>query len=366
MKLRPGLKKRIHEKLSQFVAKKATPGAQLALGWKNHSLGFFCSGVADPLSQMRVQPTTLFDISSLTKIVCTVSLWMKEFQKNSARQLQDPLKTLFPSFSSALKEKTIEDLLNHRAGLSPLFEKTEELTDRQQRVRFFLNEVDKSYEPKEEIKTVYSDIDFMLLGIALEQIHGQRLREIFPNQPNLCFGPISMSHFLSRHLFRRPFAASLLSLEGEPQWMNGEVQDPRSQWLGGDAGHAGLFANASAIESWGRELYLSYYGKSLDLSDKVVRTFIDFEKKSDNFSENFLGGFDTPAPGGLSQAGSCFSDQSIGHLGFSGASFWMDLQSGARITLLTHRHFKGGDPDLIKKERPLLHDWLMHEVFFKI
>ena len=66
-------------------------------------------------------------------------------------------------------------------------------------------------------------------------------------------------------------------------------------------------------------------------------------------------GFDVPTPG-QSSAGRYFSPQSVGHTGFTGTSFWIDLDQGQMVVLLTNRVHLGRDHDKIKAFRPRFHE----------
>jgi hypothetical protein len=56
----------------------------------------------------------------------------------------------------------------------------------------------------------------------------------------------------------------------------------------------------------------------------------------------------------------------IGHLGYTGCSFWMDLEKGHRVTLLSHRHGPDQDESLLGKLRPGLHDWIYQNIFQEV
>jgi CubicO group peptidase (beta-lactamase class C family) len=134
--------------------------------------------------------------------------------------------------------------------------------------------------------------------------------------------------------------------------------------LGGDAGHAGLFGTSEGVEDWGRELFMCYHGKGLLFSDRIIRDFIQFEGHERG---KFLNGFDTPSIGNeISQAGRRFSEFTIGHLGYTGTSFWMDIEKGYRVTLLSHRFAPAIDIQTLRALRPDFHDWLHAEVFSKL
>ena len=69
-------------------------------------------------------------------------------------------------------------------------------------------------------------------------------------------------------------------------------------------------------------------------------------------------GFDTPSLT-ASSSGSHFSKSSVGHLGFAGTSFWMDLEREIVVILLTNRVHPTRANDGIKAFRPRLHDAVM-------
>ncbi len=365
--LKASLKKRIFEKLKALVKQGAAPGFQLVLGFKDQTLGSFSVGNADLQKFRRLRDNTWFDLASLTKILVTVDLIIRSLQSKQIADLDQPLKTWFPFLSSELKNISLAEVLNHRSGLPPIFEYSREvgadLPSREDRVRFFLRKVDETYlPPVAEKKVVYSDVGFMLLGMVLEQIHGKRLRQIVTYSQNLAFGPIRFKAEFLSWLFQNSTVAASLSLESKTKWLKGVVQDPRAQWLMGDAGHAGLFGTAMGIEEWGRELYMGYQGKSTIYSDKVLRSFLQFENKSGSY----INGFDTPSTEGVSQAGSHWGPQTVGHLGYTGPSYWTDLEKGYRVTLLCSRFQLGANSEILRTLRPAFHDWLCLEVFSKI
>ncbi|MFZ0243168.1 MAG: serine hydrolase, partial [Desulfobacterales bacterium] len=69
-------------------------------------------------------------------------------------------------------------------------------------------------------------------------------------------------------------------------------------------------------------------------------------------------GFDAPSPTG-SSSGRYFSPATVGHLGFTGTSFWLDLRQSIGVILLTNRVHPNRTNDSIKSFRPRLHDAVM-------
>jgi CubicO group peptidase (beta-lactamase class C family) len=125
--------------------------------------------------------------------------------------------------------------------------------------------------------------------------------------------------------------------------------------VGGIQGHAGLFGTASDVHRLLLQLLAAYHGnRSPNLFRKnLVRLF--FRRLAD--SDKTLG-FDTPSPAG-SSSGKFFSTNSVGHLGFTGTSFWMDLDRSIIVILLTNRIHPTRDNEAIKAFRPELHDAVM-------
>lgn len=347
------LKRRIKIRLKELVQDGGAPGFQLSLGLRDECLGVWSEG--------SVTDRTWFDLASLTKIISTVSLTMLAVQQKKIPRLSEPLQSFFPFWTSDLKSKTIGDLLNHRAGLPAIFESLEAFPTRQEKVRHFLTQVDKDYKP---IEVAYSDVGFMILGILLEQVYGKRLRDLIKEilvYPHLLsYGPISTSFEWMRIFLGGHSTAKILSLEDRSIWLHGIAQDPRAEWLDGDAGHAGLFGSALGVELWAERIFKAYHGKDTLLSDQVVRNFIQFP----NSTERWINGFDRPTP--PSQAGALFSDTTIGHLGYTGCSFWMDIESGARVSLLSHRFSPKVDAEKLKSLRPAFHDWIWKQVFAEL
>jgi len=84
-----------------------------------------------------------------------------------------------------------------------------------------------------------------------------------------------------------------------------------------------------------------------------------FFKRNDNTKRAL--GFDMPAIS-RSSCGRYFSRKSVGHLGFTGTSFWMDLEQSIIVILLTNRVHPSRDNDRIKYFRPILHDTIMENI----
>lgn len=359
----------VQKRLRAFVRAGAARGVQLSIGYKSENLGVFCAGMADPDLKIPMRPNTLFDLSSLTKVIVVVWCLACARHQRKMESFDEAIGTRFPHFQSALREVSFRELLEHRSGLPAVFENTDQSSsERSDRIRQFLESIDQSYEPEKRGQELYSDVGFMLLGLILEEIYAKDLSQIFEDlyakREDLSFSPQAfLPRWWMRFLPAETIASRYSLGEGQEKLTN-QVQDPRAQWLGGISGHAGLFGTARAVDDWAREVYEIYHGKGLRVGDKSLRELVDLDLRSEG--KRFIGGFDTADLSGNSQAGRKVTSFTIGHLAYTGCSLWMDMESGWRVVLLTQRHQSSVDPERIKSLRPLLHDWLYEEVFSKI
>jgi CubicO group peptidase (beta-lactamase class C family) len=198
----------------------------------------------------------------------------------------------------------------------------------------------------------YSDIGFILLGKALEVLAGDYLarygeREIFrPLGVTSTFfcPPASLRHLIPPTVNDTTFRGRVIQ---------GEVHDEHAYVLGGVGGHAGLFSNALDVLTFaGCILAEGRTSEGLQLfKPETVQLFATRQNEPAGTSRAL--GWDTPtAP---SSSGKHFSPSSIGHLGYTGTSLWIDRERQLAVVLLTNRTW----PDrakAIQQVRPAFHD----------
>ena len=159
----------------------------------------------------------------------------------------------------------------------------------------------------------------------------------------------------------RPASRALIPPTENDTWfrhrvIQGEVQDENAFLLNGAAGHAGLFTNAHDLLTLAREI-LAAGGDSAVGEDArlfhpaTVELFA--ERQAPEGSTRALG-WDTP--GENSSSGRHFSKRSIGHLGYSGCSLWIDREAGIAVVLLTNRTWPDRANQAIRQVRPEFHD----------
>jgi CubicO group peptidase (beta-lactamase class C family) len=92
-------------------------------------------------------------------------------------------------------------------------------------------------------------------------------------------------------------------------------------------------------------------------TNEVLRYAFEWKKEKSTWAL----GFDRPTPGKTS-SGAYFSPKSVGHLGFTGTSFWIDPQHDVIVVLLTNRVHPSRDNMKIREFRPLFHNTLMNHI----
>jgi CubicO group peptidase (beta-lactamase class C family) len=292
---------------------------------------------------------TVFDLASLTKVLATTTAFMRLVEQGAVA-LDDPVAKVLPHFAERDKEAvTFRHLLTHSAGLKPLRDFYAPLAERERKTgeRILATPAAKAWvidsicrsalvHPPGEA-AVYGDLDFIALGAAIEQIVGKPLDAHCAETIYAPLGLASMRFLpLAQPLgddVRRTIAATEnCAIREKILW--GEVHDPNAWAMGGVAGHAGLFASADDVLQFGRTLVDVWHGRS----DAFPRARLAEFATKQNLppGSDWALGWDTPAAQG-SSAGRHFSAHSIGHLGFTGTSLWVDLDAECAIALLTNR-----------------------------
>jgi CubicO group peptidase (beta-lactamase class C family) len=345
--------------LQDGIARKAFPGCAFGIlaGGRvvlSSSLGRFTYDETSPA----VKPETVFDVASITKVVATTAMVMLLYQQGRL-DIDTPLGEILPGFvvgrqaRDQARHVKLRHLLAHSSGLPGIvqFFKTADSP-----AKLFQSCLELPLEAEPGSRAEYSDPGFILLGKALEVVTRESLTKWTHREIFLPLG-MKATHF-------RPPAhdrATIPPTEEDTSWrhrvIQGEVQDENAVVLGGVAGHAGLFSNvpdllrfAAVITGAGREPGSAEPGTSL-FHRETVETFA--ERQAPEGSSRALG-WDTPS--GNSTSGRHFSGHSIGHLGFSGCSLWIDLEAHIVVALLTNRTWPDRANRLIREVWPAFHD----------
>lgn len=359
---------RINQEMKRGIDGGVFPGASLLVFRKQKTLSEQVYGMAQLEPETRkLTQTTLFDISSLTKPVCTASLFIKAVQEGRC-SLYDPVNTFYPSLRAA--HMSLRHLLNHTSGLPDYRPYYQTLVN--EHPDWMMTHRGKDWiiqsilkEPlisKPGEKVLYSDLGYILLGHILEKIYQKRLDQIFDES-------IAQTFKLNHTFFVRTdkkenhppiqFAATEIC-PWRKRVLCGEVMDDNAYAMGGMAGHAGLFSTASDIRKWIDELRLARQGRSRLIKREIFDQFCSIPIKRDINARYFTLGFDTPSH--PSSSGKYFSPNSLGHLGYTGCSFWWDLKQDVVIILLTNRVHPSRENKKITEFRPIIHDTVIESL----
>jgi CubicO group peptidase (beta-lactamase class C family) len=310
-----------------------------------------------------MQKDTIFDLASLTKPMATAVAVMVLIDHGKL-DLDEPLETLLSQELPRDKKRlTPRWLLSHSAGLADwnsfyLGLESIRPEERKQMLRKWIMDMPLVYPPGKGV--LYSDLGFMVLEWIVEKKSGLPLPRFLDRH---VYGPLH----LGRTLFAtRPtgFGEEAFAATEDCPWRKrvilGEVHDENAFVVGGYSGHAGLFGSAADVYRMVNHLWEHYVGARRDIfSPETVKRF--FTRQNLVEESTFALGWDTPSAKG-SSAGRYFSSKSVGHLGFTGTSVWMDLEKDILVVFLTNRIHPSRDNEKIRQFRPRLHDAIMEEL----
>lgn len=358
--------------LRQATQDGTIPGAVICVGYQNQMVWQQAYGAAALLPTWRpMQRDTLFDLASLTKVVATTSLALCADHDGVCR-LDDRLQRFYPTLASTVfGAVTLRQLLTHTGGLAawqPLYQRllphdpalsdTASACKRRRQATCLILHGPLDYTPGSHV--LYSDLGFILLGNLLEAQYGQPLSILFLNKVVAPLGLCNLAYRPLDHPSPLPTASTAYAATEACAWRGrvlvGEVHDENAWAMGGIAGHAGLFATAEALWRFAQALLDTAAGKHDWLPAALLQeSWQRFPVPAGNTRTL---GWDTPTPG-RSTAGAYFSSRSIGHLGFTGTSLWIDLERQVIVILCTNRVHPSRQATGIQRLRPAVHNLVM-------
>ncbi len=273
---------------------------------------------------------TIFDIASLTKVVATTPALMKLFEQGKLR-FNDPVTAYLPEFQGGHSDITVRDLLTHFSGMRPDLDLEPPWSGYETGIRRALME--KPTSPP-ATRFVYSDINFVLLGEIVHRLSGKPLDEY---ARDAVFAPLGMRETV----FHPAPSPRIAPTEIDPTTgapFRGVVHDPTARYMGGVAGHAGVFSTAADLAKYA-QMMLDGGGRLF--SPLTVKKFTSPNSPPD---QPILRGLGWDIDSGYSAPrGELFPIGSYGHTGFTGPSLWIDPASKTYIVLMTNSvHPKGG------------------------
>ena len=310
----------------------------------------------------RIRRKTFFDLASLTKPLATTLSILCLIEQGHIT-LTDTYSDLSTKNVAIEKSKiTIAHLLSHSSGLCPYrpyfkhfspsfnIENTKKLLQ-----RIIADPLE--YETGTDCR--YSDLGFILLGDIVEQVSGQSLDSYF--QKNI-IQPLHLEKdiFFLASTTKNESRSSLFAATEQCKWrkriIRKEVHDEHAFLMGGVGGHAGLFGTVTGVVTLLQHILETWQGRenSLPVSQPLLVKALQ-RKYSDR---TWCLGFDTPSSG-YTSAGKYFCPRSVGHLGYTGTSFWIDPEKSCIVALLSNRVHPSRENKKIREFRPWFHDQIM-------
>ncbi len=372
----------IDKMMYNAVADGVFPGGALLFSRYGEVLFHRVYGIVDTTDPRPVSHRTFFDLASLTKPLATALAVMILIQQGKL-YLDQEIGDLIPAVAGDEKSRIrISELLCHQSGLidyRPYYRELGKLRSHERRsaLERYLAAEPLILPPGRQ--TRYSDIGFMMLewivrivaGVSLERFvdryvyHPLGIDDLFfiptGDTDNLC---------VVSERVGRDFAAT----ENCP-WrgytVKGAVHDENAYVMGGVAGQAGLFGTASSVHRLLSFIMTLYDGDAENVATRTRRRYLSspvFESlllrtflKQQGSSGRALG-FDMPSAAGSSSGGHFSPTHTVGHLGFTGTSFWMDLSRSIIVILLTNRVHPSRANERIRWFRPRIHNAVMQYI----
>ncbi len=348
--------------LLEGVRKGCYPGAVLLVAHAGEIVFFDAAGFRTlSLDTFPMDTETFFDLASLTKVLATTVCVMMLVDRG-ALALDCPLADLLSQeIPKDKQEITPRMLLNHCSGLPSWRPFYLDLVifpfaERKALLRKWIVEQPLVCAPS--TKAVYSDLGFVILEWIIETVSNRSMDEFVLKE---CIKGIPFSGgFFNNNGLSFP-AKDMFAATEKCRWrkriLQGEVHDENAYALGGFSGHAGMFGRARDVYEIINLMRECFYGIKKDLVSR--NTILEFFTRQNIVTgSSWALGWDTPSVNG-SSAGRFISRNSVGHLGFTGTSVWMDMDRDVQVILLTNRIHPNRSNEQIRMFRPRIHDMIM-------
>ena len=335
---------------------------------KNSAYGYarkYADGGELLATPVKMTTDTLFDLASNTKMFATNFALMKLVSEGKL-DVSLPINHYLPTYRGSGRDlRTVKDILTHNAGYSPqvrFFTRDNHLG-----TAFFSQNAERTkqliltkvpFAVGRSAKRMYSDTDYMLLGMVIEKITGMALDTYVEYD---IYHPLALDSTafnpLEKGFRKNQFAAT--EINGTTRGhrvdfdnvrtyvLQGEVHDEKAfHSLGGVAGHAGLFSTGKDLAVLAQVLLnRGGYGEKQLFSSKVIDQFI----KPDDGNGTYGLGWQRANNGDRKwHFGPYASASAYGHTGWTGTVTVIDPEHDLAIILLTnarHSEIEGDNKD---------------------
>lgn len=313
-----------------------------------HGRAIYADAIGAAVREPEVHPATLdtiYDLASLTKPLVTGLLCARLVERGKLT-LDTSIAQYLLEFDRPDKNRiTVRELLTHTSGL-PAWRPLYILTNGEREAAVAaIAQLPLEYEPGTRV--IYSDLGFIVLGFLLQRLSGKRLVELAQQDimdrlrlAHTWFDPKQASQTAvaaceSGNAYERNMCEHDPANSRYDGWREGliwgEVHDGNAYFLGGAAGHAGLFANARDTL---RLAHQFIGGLSELLAKETCELFRQNMTEGLNEVRSFAWQLASTKD---STAGTALPADAFGHTGFTGTSCWIDAQQERVFILLTNR-----------------------------
>jgi CubicO group peptidase (beta-lactamase class C family) len=332
--------------LAERIAAGDFPSAVYLISEKGRSVfaGALGHAVVDPY-RITASLETIYDLASLTKPLVTGMLCAKRIEAGELT-LDSAVAHYLPEFERTDRQMiTVRQLLTHTSGLPawrPLYILSN--GEREGALGVIANE---ALEYKPGSRVLYSDLGFIVLGFLLERMTGKDLGKLAQMD---IVEPLKLQHtfFNPEMALQTGIAACETGNAYEREtataagaapfdaWREhviwGEVHDGNAYFLGGVAGHAGLFSTATETQ----RLASQFLPQQSELLSAGTCTELFTMNMTEGLNEARSLSWQLAATP-ESAAGRSLPADSFGHSGFTGTSCWIDPHHERTFILLTNR-----------------------------
>jgi CubicO group peptidase (beta-lactamase class C family) len=301
-----------------------------------------------------VAADTIYDLASLTKP--WIAMAALHLHQGGIFELGARVDELIPEAAGLpVGARNWEDILSHRSGLEawvPFYESLPEEPGSDAARAWILAELLPHWDASKVGTSVYSDLGYILAGVAMSRATGQALSDVVAERVAWQLG-VDDAVFFGASRPDQDWKSGCAPTGWSP-WRErilvGEVHDDNCAALGGVAGHAGMFGSACGVATFGAACVGAWHGRR-GASDEALMRHATASRPGGTHRL----GWDGKAERG-SAAGSLIDADAFGHLGFTGTSLWCDPRRQLVVVLLTNRVAISDDNAAIRAFRPVFHD----------
>lgn len=353
---------KVETAIKKSINQELFPGASVSIIYKNeiYYIKSFGNLTYEKFSD-KVTNKTLYDLASLTKVICTTSCIIHLYENNFIK-LNDKISKYLSEFKNTDKENiTIKQLLCHSSGLAADLNKA----DLEEIFNLHSNEfkhicknskrdilwnfiVNKPLEYQPGTKSLYSDFDFIILAKLIEKISNQNLEEYFYNNftkkmnlKNLIFNPIK------KNISLKNIAPTEIDKIYRNKLIHGTVHDEKAHLLNGISGNSGLFGNIEDVTNFMLTILNNGTFNHQNIFNKAaINKFLNYKDNTKIFRLGWKYAIHRVNPKFENKV----SDLAYSHLGFTGCSIWVEPKNEICLIVLTNRVYptRANSTEMIK------------------